>query len=503
NSVDDIRALIDQVRIPPQTGKFKIYIIDEVHMLSQQAFNAFLKTLEEPPSYAKFILATTEKHKIIPTVLSRCQIFDFKRISVDDIVKLLIFVAMKESVSYDADALHIIAQKSDGALRDALSMFDQLVSSANKNLTYHHVIGNLNVLDYDYYFRITQQILENRMPEALLILDDILANGFDGQHFIVGLAEHLRNLLVGKDEITIQLLEAQEIVKQRYRQQSAVCSAQFLLHAIDTANKCDLDYRLSNNKRLHVELAILKIGAQLYSPDTGTTAIPKSMSEAKPGPGSVVTSVYTQSSVKKSEVNMASEPAPGYQSGPVSEKVAEPPGPLPQTTPRELKIAALPGSFTTRISDDDTIEEDKSNPDQHQAESAENQESRFEPLQQFTQKELESAWHAFASQVAKDIPNLFATLTQSVPIIEDTQSFKITYKVHSKVQEREFADYKTELLDFLRSNLNNQQITIQTQIEESQFEGRPYLPADKFNKMAEKNPNLIQFKEKLNLEIDF
>ena len=259
NSVDDIRSLIDQVRIPPQAGRFKIYIIDEVHMLSQAAFNAFLKTLEEPPHYAIFILATTEKHKILPTILSRCQIFDFNRIRVEDMANHLASIAEKEKISYEPDGLHIIAQKADGGLRDALSMFDQIVSFSDGKVTYRTVIDNLNILDYDYYFNIIDSLLKEDTAGTLLLFDEILAKGFDGSHFISGLSEHFRNLLVSKDPTTLKLLEVSEGIKAKYLQQSQASSISFLLSAMNIANQCDLSYKLSKNQRLQVELALLKM----------------------------------------------------------------------------------------------------------------------------------------------------------------------------------------------------------------------------------------------------
>ncbi|MBW6535869.1 MAG: DNA polymerase III subunit gamma/tau [Mariniphaga sp.] len=262
NSVDDIRVLIDQVRIPPQVGKYSVYIIDEVHMLSSQAFNAFLKTLEEPPKHAIFILATTEKHKIIPTILSRCQIFDFNRIGISDIADYLEYVAKGEGVTAEKEALNVIAQKADGAMRDALSIFDQIVSFSGKNITYQDVISNLNVLDYDYYFRLLDHFLKNEVPDVLMIFDDILNHGFDGHHFITGLSSHLRNLLVCKDSVTVQLLEVGGEIKERYKVQASVCNSDFLLKALEISNECDMQYKISQNKRLLVELALVRI-AQL------------------------------------------------------------------------------------------------------------------------------------------------------------------------------------------------------------------------------------------------
>lgn len=261
NSVDDIRNLTDQVRIPPQTGKYKVYIIDEVHMLSQAAFNAFLKTLEEPPAHAIFILATTEKHKIIPTILSRCQIFDFKRIGVLDAKNYLKVICERENITAEDDALHIIAQKADGAMRDALSIFDRVVSFSGNNLTREAVTQNLNVLDYEVYFNMTDLLLTNKIPEVLMAYNEVLAKGFEGQHFISGLASHFRDLLVAKDSATIPLLEVGDTVKKRYLEQANKAAMAFLLPAIDKANDCDLKYKASKNQRLLVELCLLQIAS--------------------------------------------------------------------------------------------------------------------------------------------------------------------------------------------------------------------------------------------------
>lgn len=260
NSVDDIRNLIDQVRYPPQQGKFKVYIIDEVHMLSNQAFNAFLKTLEEPPAYAIFILATTEKHKVIPTILSRCQIFDFNRIEISDITWQLKKIAEKEKIEAEDEALHLISQKADGALRDALSIFDLIVtfSSGNK-VTYQDAIKNLHILDYDYFFQVTELLHAEKLPESLLLFNEILKEGFDGHNFIVGFAEHLRNIMVCKDTQTVKLLEVSEGVKKKYVEQSGAVSLSFILSALNILNICDLNYKSSKNQRLHVELALMKI----------------------------------------------------------------------------------------------------------------------------------------------------------------------------------------------------------------------------------------------------
>lgn len=260
NSVDDIRNLIDQVRYPPQYGKYKVYIIDEVHMLSTQAFNAFLKTLEEPPPYAIFILATTEKHKIIPTILSRCQIFDFNRIQVGDIAGHLKQIAEREDIKCETEALHLISQKADGALRDALSIFDLIVTfSSDRSVTYKSTIDNLHILDYEYYFKMVDYLLAEDLSNVLLTFDEILKQGFDGHNFIVGLSEHLRNLMVSKDNATVQLMEVPDPTKEKYIQQANNSSLSFLLTALNIANKCDLNYKSSKNQRLHVELALMKL----------------------------------------------------------------------------------------------------------------------------------------------------------------------------------------------------------------------------------------------------
>jgi DNA polymerase-3 subunit gamma/tau len=259
NSVDDIRGLVDQVRYAPQGAKYKIYIIDEVHMLSSQAFNAFLKTLEEPPSYAKFILATTERHKILPTILSRCQVFDFHRISIENAVIQLRTICASEGITAEDEALHVIAQKADGAMRDALSIFDRIVSFSGKNITYKDVIMNLNILDYDYYFRAVDFMLANDLPNMLVLFDEILTNGFDAQHFLSGFADHLRNLMMCKHENTIKLLEVAKSVAQKFMSQSSQCSQGLLLNGLNLLNKCELDYKSSKNQRLHVELALMKL----------------------------------------------------------------------------------------------------------------------------------------------------------------------------------------------------------------------------------------------------
>lgn len=484
NSVEDIRSLIDQVRIPPQAGRYKVYIIDEVHMLSQAAFNAFLKTLEEPPAYAKFILATTEKHKIIPTVLSRCQIYDFRRITVEDIKHQLEYVAANENVVAEPDALHIIAQKADGALRDALSIFDQLVSFSGYNLTYQQVIDNLNVLDYDYYFRVADCILENRMPDALILFDEIINGGFDGQHFINGMAEHLRSLLICKDTVTLKLLEVSAGLKDRYQKQAARFDARFLLKALDIANRCDIDYRASNNKRLLVELAILQMGAVLHQQ-------PPAPASKFPTPVSVPSPVAEKKSSQTPPIVKATTPEPQPSiltptpDKPLSENLKIPTTgiSIKQSLVAEPKATVEPASTSETGEDDDTLLDS-------------------EPVS-FTHFQLEQVWEAFARTVAAKSPNLHATLTQSKPSLTDAATGVIRFTVRSQLQQQEIHQNKAELQAYLREKLGNQKITIQTELLDDYKDETPYTPQEKYKKMVEKNPNIAKLKEKLNLEIDF
>lgn len=487
NSVDDIRSLIDQVRIPPQAGRYKVYIIDEVHMLSQAAFNAFLKTLEEPPSYAKFILATTEKHKIIPTVLSRCQIYDFRRITLEDIMHQLEFVAKKEDVGFEPDALHIIAQKADGAMRDALSIFDQLVSFSGRNLTYQQVIDNLNVLDYDYYFRITDCLLDNNMPQAMLLIDEIINGGFDGQHFITGMGEHLRNLLICKDSVTLKLLEVSAGLKERYYKQASRCQQGFLLKALGIANRCDVDYRASNNKRLHVELAVLQMGNLMHEPaikqpaapvKPPATPAPKPESPARP-PYQAPASTSTVSEPKTQSYGQTQSPKPSASTGRIP------------TTGFSLKPDAAKPEEISPATGSDT---DEGNGDDNNGEPAGNV---------FTNLQLEKAWEAYAKSVAAKSPNLHATLTQSKPKLLDEENSVILFNIHSQLQQKEISDHKGDLLTHLRNELGNPRITIKTEMVESFQDETPYTPLEKFRKMSGKNPHLAGLKEKLNLEIDF
>ncbi len=465
NSVDDIRNLVDQVRIPPQVGKYKVYIIDEVHMLSQSAFNAFLKTLEEPPAYAKFILATTEKHKIIPTILSRCQIYDFKRITVEDIASHLNFVAGQENVDAETDALHIIAQKSDGALRDALSIFDQIVSFGGKNITYKNVIENLNVLDYDYFFKIVESILQSDIKETLLLINEIIDNGFDGQHFIIGFGEHLRNLLVCKNPETLKLLEVGVNIKGKYQEQSGNSSVEFLLKALEINNKCDINYKSSNNKNLHLELALM----QMCKIDQAA---------------------FTVQSAKTVDHTKKTPPAYKAAPQPSASKVNEP-DPVPV---QEKKIVAKNGSLPGTIS----IKNNKVA--EGEIKNEEPEDITNKPADDFSQDQLDNVWKLVAGKYKGD-NNLFITFTKHKPTKGSNHIIEFT--VDNKIQKKEIEDRFIEFIPMIKEALNNFHIQINIQVTKVESNQRPYTPQEKFNKMAEKNPALKKLKDQLGLEIDF
>ena len=477
NSVDDIRNLVDQVRIPPQAGQYKVYIIDEVHMLSQQAFNAFLKTLEEPPAYAKFILATTEKHKIIPTILSRCQVFDFKRITVDDIGKHLSYVASQEGVDASEDALHIIAQKADGALRDALSIFDQLVSFSGNQLTYETVIQNLNILDYDYYFKITDQILNRDVPGTLLSINEIIDNGFEGQHFIIGMGEHLRNLLVCQDQQTVDLLEISPGLKEKYLTQSKICSADFLLNSLKINNQCDINYKSSSNKSLHLEIALLQMC---------------SLGKASSNPKSSMPEIPTPSKEKISKVEEPPAPTTVPKVAPVP--VPEPFPPSGTKIPKtENKI---PGTLSIKqVANGNKEEEEK----KEIIEQVNGVKDRIE--QSFKQEDLEKAWVLYSESVAKGSPNLYSTLSKRKPQLKE--DYLIVLKIDNKVQEKEIREKRADIHEFLRKELNNFKLRLETSIPESQDESKAYFPEEIYQKMAEKNPNIKKLKDQLDMEIDY
>ncbi len=497
NSVDDIRALVEQVRIPPQAGNYKVYIIDEVHMLSNQAFNAFLKTLEEPPAYAKFILATTEKHKIIPTILSRCQIFDFKRITVNDIARHLSSIAQKESVKAEPEALHIIAQKADGALRDALSIFDQMVSFTSGNLSYSQVIDNLNVLDYDYYFKVVDNLILGDITQTILILNEILEKGFDGLHFVGGFGEHLRNLLMGKRLETFSLMDVSESVRKKYIEQAQKADIRFLMKALDLSNKCDLNYRNAGNKRLLVEVMLLNICAfsenfkNIVQQQTvfAPPASPQVQSVAAAPQVDIQAAVTTiKQDIKQDITDSHLQEAEKKKDSPV-ENI-----PQPKTEnisqPKVEESTAKAGSFSIKAS-----------MAARKAEQEKQAEALKKEAPEILQETLEELWQKFAETQKDESPNFYKTLKQSVPQIKSNHV--IEYEVVNKVQEEEIKNKKVFLLSFLKQETNNFLLSIETIVAEQIQDQKPYSPTDKYLFMYNKNPELKFFKEELNLDLDF
>ena len=481
NSVDDIRNLIDQVRYPPQYGRYKVYIIDEVHMLSNQAFNAFLKTLEEPPPYAIFILATTEKHKVIPTILSRCQIFDFNRIKIADITQRLSDIAEKEKIQAEHEALHLMAQKADGALRDALSLFDLIVtySSGNK-ITYKDTAKNLHILDYDYYFEITNKLLKEDLSGALIIFNDILKKGFDGQNFIVGLAEHLRNLLISQDKETIGLLEVSENIKSKYLEQSKASSKSFLLSALNISNQCDIYYKGSKNQRLHVEIALMKM-AYLKSAIRLKDRTPDFQDPKKKQPAKTViinkeTPPQENSNLKKAQSSEKSE----------EDSVKK------ESTSRK----------TVRIPNIDELKKQTRNSTSSANEGPEIKTVITEEKKNdFSKKQLRKAWEDFADQLKRDgKDNEFNLMMQDFDLRDN---HNITIHITNSIEQDILQRFKTDLLKYLKDQLENDQIKIDTLLNKEEKIEKIYTNTDKFNYLAKKNPNLIKLKNAFGLDTEF
>jgi len=474
NSVDDIRNLTDQVRIPPQIGKFSVYIIDEVHMLSTQAFNAFLKTLEEPPAHAIFILATTEKHKIIPTILSRCQIFDFNRINVDDIVQRLNWVAGNEGVQAEHEALHVIATKADGAMRDALSIFDQIVSFSGRNITYDDVIANLNVLDYEYYFRITAAAMGGDVTAVLLTFNEILNKGFDGYNFMAGLNNHLRDLLVSRDEATVRLLETSPSIRQRYREQAIRAPLSFIYEALEIGSQCMLNFRASKNQRLHIELALLRM---CHLSQERTTEESKKKAESQP---------YDD----EPEIKVSSPAA--------ATTAAKAPAAAQGTTAAHTKSSQL---------DDDpkkiSIKNIIAAPKQHDSIVSEPPPDNLaagDP-HEFTAEELKLAWTEFAAGVKEESPRIAVTLSAVSPELLPDKTVVLKLD-NSTLKEAFDHNYRARLENHLRLALHNNSLRLQTTVETTERGEILYSPEQKFNHLAVKNPSLKDLKKTFNLDFD-
>ena len=489
NGVDKIRELVDQVRFAPQVGKYNIYIIDEVHMLSQAAFNAFLKTLEEPPAHALFILATTEKHKIIPTILSRCQIFDFKRIQIADIAEHLAYVAKNEGIEVEQEALHIIAQKADGALRDALSIFDQIISFCGDKLTYQAVIQNLNILDYDYYFRVTDALYNSDIPSALNAFNEILNNGFDGHHFINGLGMHFRNLLLAKDASTLSLLEVGDSIKQRYLEQSQSWQQQHLLKALELCNKVDLNYRMSKNQRLLVEITLM----QICGVKEDNTTVEKKTFVVKQKQSNEVKTVETKGIEEQKVVATPTILPQLEENGNVEID-------LPKTSKKTIKIVNFKDNIQKKtISINPHSESEKQ--DEEKDNSVVQEEKRNE--QAFSQEDLNVKWVQYANEkenVGKH--NLLSVLRDKKAILKE--NFNVCITLDNKVQEEVLNDEKTKLLGYLKTQLENDSISLTVDVTPlKEEEMKAYTAEDKFKKMVKKNPDLLNLKDKFDLEIDF
>lgn len=472
NSVEDIRNLIDQVRYPPQSGKYKIYIIDEVHMLSTAAFNAFLKTLEEPPSYAIFILATTEKHKILPTILSRCQIFDFNRIQIKDIADHLASIAHREEITADYEALELIAQKADGGLRDALSMFDLNVTFSKDNtLKYAEVLENLHILDYDYYFRITNALLEQRIGEVLVLFDEILRKGFDGHQFLIGLLEHFRNLMVCKDAATVRLMQVSERVQRQYLDQSQRASLSFLLSALSIGSQCDVNYKQAKQQRLHVEICLSKLA---FLPAVFDVAALPDDEKKKPNAG--VIPIEPVSSVSHS-----TEPAPTNQ--------PTPPAAPPAQTLAQDKATLIASKLRTtgHLNAVGTT----SNVVQNEAIT---EVALHEP---YTFEQLDTAWKTFTHQ--RDRANERVILERTFELKDNT----IQLELDNDIQISLLDEFRVELLGFLRQSLRNTNLQIATTVAVQEQKKMIYTQQEKFNYLAEKNPSLFELRKVLGLELDY
>ena len=505
NSVDDIRQLVEQVRIPPQIGKYKVYIIDEVHMLSASAFNAFLKTLEEPPRHAIFILATTEKHKILPTILSRCQIYDFNRISVEDTVNHLSYVASKEGITAEPEALNVIAMKADGGMRDALSIFDQVVSFTGGNITYKSVIDNLNVLDYEYYFRLTDCFLENKVSDALLLFNDILNKGFDGSHFITGLSSHFRDLLVGKDPVTLPLLEVGASIRQRYQEQAQKCPLPFLYRAMKLCNECDLNYRISKNKRLLVELTLIQV-AQLTTEGDDVSGGRGPTKTIKPiftqpaaaqqpqvasatqvqqaslhtSPSSVTTQAVNGTTARHPQASAAVQPGASASSGAASSAPSQGAGVAP-TVKEERKIPVMKmSSLGVSIKNPQRDQTTQNTVTTHVPRVQQPEEDFI-----FNDRDLNYYWQEYAGQLPKEQDALTKRMQMLRPVLlNNSTTFEVV--VDNEFAAKDFTALIPELQSYLRGRLKNSKVVMTVRVSEATETIRPVGRVEKFQMMAQR-----------------
>lgn len=473
NSVEDIRHLVDQVRFAPQLGEYKVYIIDEVHMLSSAAFNAFLKTLEEPPKHAKFILATTEKHKIIPTILSRCQVFNFNRIKTEDISEHLAFMAKNENVTFEPEALQIIAQKADGGLRDACSIFDQMVAFTGSHLTYKQIVENLHVLDYDYYFEITNQMLNQGLPNIMVTFDEILKKGFDGHNFLIGLGEHIRNLLVSKDSYTTNLLEVSENLKKRYAEQAANCSLQFLLKALSIISKTDVNYKSAKNQRLLVEITLMQL-CYLTAPlepekknDISENNVTKE--QTTPDKNTNQTIIQKINTLQEPEIKFATKPTFAFDKIKIKSEFS-----LNELNQKQIPVV---NNVTTVTEDLTTINKEVS-----------------------TQQVLDSIKNYADFKMSSGARQIGTTLNTAKTSFNN---HTITIQIQNESQKEQLQSIKQNFLDELRKSLQNNLIKLEIELIESNAPIKAYKPSDIFKEMVEKNPILLELKKSFDLEIDY
>ena len=518
NSVDDIRQLVEQVRIPPQIGKYKVYIIDEVHMLSASAFNAFLKTLEEPPRHAIFILATTEKHKILPTILSRCQIYDFNRISVEDTVNHLSYVASKEGITAEPEALNVIAMKADGGMRDALSIFDQVVSFTGGNITYKSVIDNLNVLDYEYYFRLTDSFLENKVSDALLLFNDVLNKGFDGSHFITGLSSHFRDLLVAKDAVTLPLLEVGASIRQRYQEQAQKCPLPFLYRAMKLCNECDLNYRVSKNKRLLVELTLIQVAQLTIEGDdvSGGRSPKKTIKPVFTQPAAAQqpqvtsaasasqTAVHQQTPVRQPQTPVAAQVVSSSTSSSSSSSSSNSTTSVPSQSAGiaqrgqgerkipVMKMSSLGVSIKNPQRDQVTQKEMMPQPGKVQ--------QTVEEDFIFNDRDLNFYWQQYAGQLPKEEDSLTKRMQMLHPVLlNNSTTFEVV--VDNEIAAKDFRNLIPELQNYLRVQLKNSKVVMTVRVSEPTETVRPVGRIEKFQMMAQKNQALMQLKDEFGLEL--
>ena len=471
NSVDDIRYLVDQVRIAPQLGEYKVYVIDEVHMLSNSAFNAFLKTLEEPPKHAKFILATTEKQKIIPTILSRCQVFNFNRIKTEDISNHLAFMANKEQVTFEPEALHVIAQKADGGLRDACSIFDQMVAFTGNNLTYKQIVENLNILDYDYYFKITDAFLSSNLPEIMVTFDNILKKGFDAHHFIIGLGEHLRNILVSKDPQTIVLIEVSESLKQNYLKQAQNCSINFLLKSLSIISKTDVNYKSAKNQRLLVEMALFQLTFLTVSADAEKkkddleNVFENSSASIQKNP-TPITKIE-----KESQIKYANKPIISIE---------------------QLKIKS--GFSLNEIKTNIEVKPIILNPISEES-------PIINKIKTITNDDVKEAILKYAElKLIEGARQLSISLSTSEVQFENNV---ITITTNNEIQKEQLILEKHHVLDSLRSLLENNKITLEIYTSKIETKIKAFKPVDVYKDMVEKNPIITNLKKTFDLEIEY